>query len=231
MRPLLLIALFVWTALQTLAPSSFASNCSYDVRLARIPAPYQAVESESEIKLKRLALVSKGYTDREADALMFGWKKDLCIQKFLRHPSSKVFREFAHAHDLRLPNEQVLILSLLRFPTLIRLLSAPSKIFQEMELIQTAKVFAKSSIEVSLHMAGGLRAQGSIDPTIVRELGPEDVIFHQVSERIGQDLQPTTILILKAFHFQENEDRNFLWSLLKFYDEHVPYFADSKKTP
>lgn len=231
MRSPLFTALFIWTALQLVAPSSFAMSCSYDVRLARIPAQYQALESESEMKLKRFALVSKGYTEREADALMFGWKKDLCIKKFLRHPSSKVFKEFALAHDLRLPNEQVLLLSLLRFPTLIRLLNAPSKVVHEMELIQIAKVFAKSSIEVSLHMAGGLRAQGSMDPSSVSEIGAEDVIFHQVSERIGQDLQPTTIHILKAFHFQENEDRNFLWSLLKYHEEHVPYFADSKNTP
>jgi hypothetical protein len=60
-----------------MAPSAFAMSCSYDVRLARIPAPYQAVESEGEMSVKRLALVSKGYTDREAGALMFGWKKDL----------------------------------------------------------------------------------------------------------------------------------------------------------
>jgi hypothetical protein len=75
-------------------------------------------------------------------------KKISSIKKFLRHLSSKVFREFALAHGLRLPNEQVLILSLLRFPTLIRLLNAPSKGVHEIELIQIAKVFAKSSIEV-----------------------------------------------------------------------------------
>jgi hypothetical protein len=219
--------LFIWTAWQT---SAFAS-CSYDVRLARIPAQFQALESESEMDMKRFALVSRGYTDREADSLIFGLKKDLCIKKFLRHASSKVFHDFALAHDLRLPNEKVLLLSLLRFPTLIRLLNAPSKVLNEIELVQIAKVFARSSIEVSYRMAGQLKAQGSSDPTVVLEIGPEDVIFRQVSERIGQDLQPTTIHILKALHFQENEDRTFLWSLLKYHEEHVPYFADSKNTP
>lgn len=220
--------LFIWTAWQTTA---FAMSCSYDVRLARIPSQFQALESESEMEMKRFALVSRGYTDREADSLIFGLKKDLCIKKFLRHVSSKAFHDFSLAHDLRLPNEKVLLLSLLRFPTLIRLLNAPSKAAQEIELVQIAKVFARSSIEVSYRMAGQLKAQGSIDPTVVLEIGPEDVIFRQVSERIGQDLQPTTIHILKALHFQENEDRTFLWSLLKYHEEHVPYFADSKNTP
>jgi len=206
-------------------------SCSYDVRLARIPAQFQAFESDSEMHLKRFALVSKGYTDREADALMFGWKKDLCIRKFLRHVSSKAFHDFALAHDLRLPNEQVLLLSLLRFPTLVRLLNAPSKAAQEIELVHTAKVFAKSSIAVSYRMAHQLKAQGSGDPSVGLEIGPEDVIFHQVSERIGLDLQPTTIQILRVLYNQENEDRNFLWSLLKYHEEHVPYFADSKNTP
>ena len=80
-------------------------------------------------------------------------------------------------------------------------------------------------------MALKLKAQGTIDPGAGLEIGPEDVIFHQVSERIGQDLQPTTIHIITALHFQENEDRTFLWSLLKYHEDHVPYFADSKNTP
>lgn len=231
MRHPLFITLLIWTALQVGAPSALAMSCSYDVRLARIPAQYQAFESESEMELKRIALVSRGYTDREADSLIFGLKKDLCIKKFLRHVSSKAFHDFALAHDLRLPNEKVLLLSLLRFPTLIRLLSAPSKVAHEIELVQIAKVFAKSSIEVSYRMAGRLKAQGSMDPSVVMEIGPEDMIFGQVSERIGQDLQPTTIHVLKALHFQENEDRSFLWSLLKYHEENIPYFADSKNTP
>jgi len=193
-RPFFILALSTWLLA---APTAMGMSCSYDVRLARIPAQFQAFESDSEMHLKRFALVSKGYTDREADALMFGWKKDLCIRKFLRHVSSKAFHDFALAHDLRLPNEQVLLLSLLRFPTLVRL----------------------------------LKAQGSGDPSVGLEIGPEDVIFHQVSERIGLDLQPTTIQILRVLYNQENEDRNFLWSLLKYHEEHVPYFADSKNTP